>query len=51
MFGVTVIGFKDVSNHWTGIWTGMVEWKMEWNSHCTRRRLTCVSGTVQSRSS
>ena len=32
-----------VSNRWTGIWNGTVEWKMEWNGECT---LTPVTGTV-----
>ena len=25
-----------VSNRWSGIWNGAVEWKMEWNSECTQ---------------
>ena len=25
-----------VSNRWTGIWNGTVEWKMEWNGECTQ---------------
>ena len=25
-----------VSNRWTGIWNGTVEWKMEWNSDHTQ---------------
>ena len=25
-----------VSNHWTEIWNGTIEWKMEWNSECAQ---------------
>ena len=38
-----------VSNRRTGIWNGTMEWKMEWNSECTQLRVTCVTGTAQSR--
>ena len=31
---VTIITVN-VSNQWTGIWNGTVEWKMEWNSEHT----------------
>ena len=36
-------------NCWTGIWNGMVEWKMEWNGHSAQWHLTRVAGAVQSR--
>ena len=38
-----------VSNCWTGIWNGAMEWKKEWNSEHTRLKLTCVTGAAQSR--
>ena len=38
----------DVSNRWTGIWNGMMEWKMELNSEHTKLQLSRVTGTVQS---
>ena len=25
-----------VSNRWTGIWSGTMEWRIEWNSECTQ---------------
>ena len=25
-----------ISNRWTGVWNGMVEWKMKWNGECTQ---------------
>ena len=28
--------YTGVSNRWTGIWNGTVEWKMEWNDECTQ---------------
>ena len=28
--------YVGVSNRWTGIWNGTVEWKMEWNGECTQ---------------
>ena len=37
--------FSGVSNRWTGMWNGMVEW----NSECTQLQLTCVTGAAQSR--
>ena len=27
--------YMGVSNRWTGIWNGTMEWKMEWNSEST----------------
>ena len=33
---VTTTAVLGISNHWTGIWNGTVEWKMEWNSFCTQ---------------
>ena len=38
---------KGVSNHWTGIWNGMMEWKMDWNGECSQLQQSC--GAVQSR--
>ena len=38
-----------ISNRWTGIWNGMMEWKMEGNSKRTQLYLTCVTGAAQSR--
>ena len=38
-----------VSNHWTGIWNGTVEWKMEWNGEFAQLQLTRVTGAAQSR--
>ena len=39
---------EGVSNRWTGIWNGMMEWKMESNSEHTKLQLSRVTGTVQS---
>ena len=36
----------DISNHWTGLWNGTVEWKMEWNGECAQLKLARVTGTV-----
>ena len=33
---VTTTAVLGVSSHWTGIWNGTVEWKMEWKSYCTQ---------------
>ena len=38
-----------ISNHLTGIWNGMMEWKMEWNSERTQLQVTRVTVTAQSR--
>ena len=38
------VDYRGVSNHWYGIWNGMMEWKMEWNSEHTQLQLTRVSG-------
>ena len=40
---------KDVSNHWTGIWKGTMEWKMKWNSERTQLQVSHVTGAAQSR--
>ena len=39
---------EGVSNRWTGIWNGTMEWKMESNSEHTKLQLSRVTGTVQS---
>ena len=39
-----------VYNCRTGIWNGMMEWKMEWNNKHTQLHLTCATGPAQSRS-
>lgn len=38
--------YKGVSNRWTGIRNGTVEWKMEWNNECAQLQVTHVTGTV-----
>ena len=41
---------RDISlNQWTGIWNGMMEWRMERNSEHTQLQLTHVTSTAQSR--
>ena len=35
-----------VSNCWTGMWNGTMEWKMEWNSGRTQLQVTRVTGTA-----
>ena len=44
---------RGVSNHWTGMWNGTMEWndgmEKEWNSEHTRLQLTRVTGTAQSK--
>ena len=42
--------YPGVSNRWTGIRNGTMEWKMEWSNERTRLQLTRVTGTAQSRS-
>ena len=32
---------------WSGVYNGMMEWKMEWNSEHTRLQLNRVTGAVQ----
>ena len=44
-----VYPIMDVSNHWTGIWNGTMDWKMEWNSEHTKLQLSHVTGSAQSR--
>ena len=38
-----------VSNHWTGIQNGLMEWKMEWNSEHMKLQLTRVTGADHSK--
>jgi len=33
-------------NHWTRMWNGTTEWKMEWISKCTQLQLTCVTSAA-----
>ena len=39
---------RGVSNHWTRIWNGTTEWKIEWISKCMQLQLTCVTGAAYS---
>ena len=41
----TLLSWKGVSNRWTGIWNGTMEWKMEWNNKLTKLQQTRVTGT------
>ena len=45
-YNMSVLG---VSNHWTGIRNGSMEWKMELNSEHMKLQLTRVTGADHSR--